>query len=46
LDFELIPYMHLDINANYRFENWDDDKFFKDVDTDTVTVGAVVRFEF
>lgn len=46
VDFELLPYIHMDINANYRFENWDVDAVEEDVDTDTVTLGAVVRFEF
>ena len=47
LDMELIhDFLHLDVNANYRFDNWDYDAVREDVDTDTVTLGAVVRFEF
>jgi len=46
LDFELLPLIHLDINANYRFDNWDYEKVKEDVDTDTVTLGLVARIEF
>jgi hypothetical protein len=46
LDFELLPRIHLDINANYRFENWDRDEVEGDIDTDTVTLGLVGRIEF
>ena len=46
LDFELLPHIHLDINANYRFDNWDIDEVSEDVDTDTVTLGLVGRIEF
>ena len=46
LDFELLPNIFLDINANYRFENWDTEKIKEDIDTDTVTLGAIVRFQF
>ena len=44
LDLELIPRIHIDINGNYRFENWDNLRG-EDIDTDTVTLGAAVRFE-
>lgn len=46
LDFELLPHIHLDINANYRFDNWDLDEVSEDIDTDTVTLGLVGRIEF
>ena len=47
LDIPLLPILHLDINANYRFENWDDlSTEGKSVDTDTVTLGAAVRLAF
>jgi hypothetical protein len=46
LDIELLPLIHLDINANYRFEDWDTDKIEEDIDTDTVTLGLVGRIEF
>ena len=46
LDIELLPLIHLDINANYRFEDWDTGKIEEDIDTDTVTLGLVGRIEF
>ena len=46
LDIVLLPTIHLDINGNYRFENWEFDDVKEDIDTDTVTLGAVVRIEF
>jgi hypothetical protein len=46
LDLEILPSIFLDINGNYRFENWDVDDVKEDVDTDTVNLGAVVRLEF
>jgi len=46
LDFCLLPFIYLDINANYRFEEWDDIKTVdEDISTDTVTLGAAVRLE-
>lgn len=46
LDLCLLPYIYLDINANYRFENWDDIKSLDDkISSDTVTLGAAVRLE-
>ena len=41
LDMELLPRLHLDLNANYRFDAWSE---LENADTDTVTLGAVVRF--
>ena len=47
LDIPLLPILHLDINANYRFENWDDlSTEGKRVNTDTVTLGAAARLAF
>lgn len=46
VDFEILPSIFLDINANYRFEKWDFDEIQEDIDTDTGTLGAIVRFEF
>lgn len=47
LDIPLLPILHLDINANYRFENWDDlSTEGKSVNTDTVTLGAAARLAF
>lgn len=45
-DLELLPHLFLDLNANYRFEKWDFDRIKDDVDTDTVTLGAILRFQF
>jgi hypothetical protein len=44
LDLELLPSVHLDINANYRFENWDQVND-EDIDEDTITLGAAIRLE-
>ncbi len=44
VDMEILPLFYLDINANYRSQQWAIDQI--DIDTDTVTLGAVVRFEF
>src|SRR5262245_5011250 len=41
IDLLLLPKVHLDINADYRFAEWDQ---LGDADTDTVTLGATVRF--
>ena len=47
LDIPLFSILHLDINANYRFENWDDlSTAGKSVDTDTITLGAAARLAF
>jgi hypothetical protein len=40
-DIAIIPHVSLDINANYRFNDW---SLIDEVDTDTVTLGALVRF--
>ena len=46
LELELLPNVLLDVNANYRFTEWDDIKTVEeDVDTDTITLGAAVRLE-
>ena len=45
LDIALFPALHLDINANYEFSDWDGINELDDnVDTDTVTLGAALRF--
>jgi hypothetical protein len=47
LDIPLLPILHLDINANYRFENWDAlSTEGQSINTDTVTLGAAVRLAF
>jgi hypothetical protein len=40
VDFTLIPRLSVDVNANYRFNDW---SLIDEVDTDTVTFGAVLR---
>jgi len=42
-DFALLPRTHLDINANYRFKDWNQ---IDQADTDTITLGAVLRIRF
>lgn len=43
IDLLLLPKIHLDINANYRFDAWSE---LEDVDTETLTLGAIARFSF
>lgn len=45
-DVEVLPSIFLDLHVNYRFEQWDFDEIKGDIDTDTITLGAIVRFEF
>jgi hypothetical protein len=46
LDFCILPKFYLDINVNYRFEEWDDIKTVdEDVSSDTLTLGAALRLE-
>ena len=40
-DLTLIPRVHVDINANYRFDAWSE---LENADTDTITLGALLRF--
>ena len=46
LDLNLLPFLGLDIYGNYRFGEWNGIEERKNINTDTVTVGAAVRFEF
>jgi len=43
VDFAILPFLSLDINANYRFNNWHKG-VTDDIDTDTVRLGAALRF--
>ena len=43
LDFAILPFLSLDINANYRFDDWSEFST-GDLDTDTIRLGAAVRF--
>jgi hypothetical protein len=39
-DISIIPRLSLDVNANYRFDDW---SLIDEVKTDTVTLGALLR---
>ena len=43
IDFLLLPKIHLDVNADYRFLKWED---LDNYDSDTITFGATVRVGF
>ena len=44
-DFCLFPFIYVDVNANYRFEDWGGINTLEDdITEDTVTLGAAVRF--
>ena len=45
LNLELLPSLYLDINGNYRFEDWSNLNG-SDIDTDTITLGAAARLAF
>ena len=45
VDLEVLPHLHLDINANYRFEDWSKLNS-SSVSSDTVTLGAAARIAF
>ena len=45
LNLELLPSLYLDINGNYRFEDWSNLNA-SDIKTDTITLGAAVRIAF
>jgi len=42
VDFAILPFLSLDINANYRFNDWNSFKT-NDIDTDTIRLGAAIR---
>jgi hypothetical protein len=42
-DFVVLPRLHLDVNANYRFKDWNQ---IDQASTDTITLGAVLRLAF
>ena len=44
-DLEALPHIHLDINANYRFEDWSSLNS-NSVKSDTITLGAAARLAF
>ena len=43
-DVQLVPRLFADVNVNYRFENWDYSDVKSNIDMDTLTLGAVIRF--
>jgi opacity protein-like surface antigen len=43
LDFAILPFLSLDINANYRFNDWNSLET-NSIDTDTIRLGAALRF--
>jgi hypothetical protein len=49
MDFDILPKITLDINANYRFTKWgelkDEDDKIKMIDTDTIMLGAALRLD-
>ena len=45
LDLEVLPFLRLDINANYRFEDWSA-LSSSDINTDTIFLGAAARLAF
>lgn len=47
LDLELLPTIYFDVHANYQFSEWDDiNRLQEKIGSDTVFLGAAVRFEF
>ena len=42
-DFAILPSLSLDINANYRFDDWSSFST-NDLDTNTIRLGAALRF--
>jgi len=46
IDVPILPHVHVDLNANYRFMDWDNIHNLDDhINTDTITVGAAVRVQ-
>lgn len=46
-DMEILPTVHLDINFNYQFSEWEKIKTLEeDLSSDTIFMGAAVRIEF
>ncbi len=47
LDAEILPFLRIDVNANYRFDDWENlSDSSRDIGTDTVTLGAALRLAF
>jgi hypothetical protein len=46
IDLELLPRVHVDVNANYHFAEWDGiNEVDERLDSDTITLGAAVRVD-
>ena len=45
-DLELFPSFFLDLNLNYRTETWELNELEDDVRLQTITAGAILRYEF
>lgn len=46
VEMHVLPSLYLDINANYRFEEWESiNQFEEDISEDTITLGAALRLE-
>ena len=46
LDIDILPFLSAGINANYRVNDWEGvESAGDDIDTDTVTLGAMVKLE-
>lgn len=47
LDLNFLSPIHIDIHADYRFENWSDlNTDGKDIDTQTITLGGAAKIVF
>lgn len=47
LDAEILPFLRIDLNANYRFDDWANlSDSARDIGTDTVMLGAALRLAF
>ena len=46
VDLEIIPSIYLDLNVNYRSEEWGFSDFDENIQLKTITLGAMLRYEF
>ncbi len=46
MELEVLPFVFLDLNANYRFESWDFSDSEDHIETDAMAFAAIVRLEF
>ncbi len=45
-DLELLPMIYLNLNANYRFDEWNLNGIMEDIDTEAVSLGGKLRLQF